>query len=46
MFYCNFYLSVFSKLKERNGYNHGILAYYDRLYSYGRQLLISRYLVG
>ena len=34
----------FNKLKGRK--NHGILAYYDCLYSYGRKLFISRYLVG
>ena len=26
--------------------NHGILAYYDCFYSYGRKLFVSRYLVG
>lgn len=44
MFCCNFCLPAFNKLKGRK--NHGILADYDCLYSYGRKLFISRYLVG
>ena len=36
-------MPAFNKLKGRK--NHGILAYYDCLYSYGRKLFISRYLV-